>query len=97
MECEGGEVDGQAREGQRWDSTYQTCDFANSTALWFSGSQMLSSLVAVGHCLPPSPEAIRAKLTGKTHAVLRHSCSHLFGGWVLGAVLHCLLTARTDY
>ena len=49
------------------------------------------------HCLSPSPEATRAELTGETHAVLQQPCSHLFGGWVLGAVLHCLLTAHTGY
>ena len=89
LECGGGEVDGHARKGQRWDSTYQTHDFANSTTLWLSGCQVQLSLP------PPSPEATKAELTGETHAVLQQPCSHLLE--VLGAVLHCLLTAHTGY
>ena len=99
MECGGEEVDGHAREGQRWNSTYQTWlgmtyqthDFANSTTLWFSGSQMLLSLPAF------LTWGNRAKLTGETHAVLWQPYSHLFGGRVLGVVLYCLLTAHTGY
>ena len=41
----------------KWEQYIQTHDFANSTTLWFSGSQMLLSLPV------PSPEATRAELT----------------------------------